>query len=363
MTPESFIQIKAAEAVKALYQTEIAPESLQVQVTRKEFEGDYTLVTFPLLKISHSAPENTGNAIGTYLVEHVPEIAAFNSVKGFLNLLFSPIYWDEVFAEIAADPEFGQLPATGKRIMIEFSSPNTNKPLHLGHIRNNLLGDSVSRILRAGGNEVIKATLVNDRGVHICKSMLAWQKAFEGKTPASTGIKGDHLVGDCYVAFDKMYKQEVRDLIAGGMDEETAKKEAPCLKEAHEMLVKWEQGDPEVRALWKMMNGWVFEGFDQTYKALGISFDKVDSESNTYILGKELVQKGLDMGVFVREADGSVWCDLTADGLDRKLCCAATVRRSISRRTWVRPNAALPNTTWTSMSIWSAMSRITISRS
>ncbi len=319
MTPESFIQIKAAEAVKALYQTEIAPESLQVQVTRKEFEGDYTLVTFPLLKISHSAPENTGNAIGTYLVEHVPEIAAFNSVKGFLNLLFSPIYWDEVFAEIAADPEFGQLPATGKRIMIEFSSPNTNKPLHLGHIRNNLLGDSVSRILRAGGNEVIKATLVNDRGVHICKSMLAWQKAFKGKTPATTGIKGDHLVGDCYVAFDKMYKQEVRDLVAGGMDEETAKKEAPCLKEAHEMLVKWEQGDPEVRALWKMMNGWVFEGFDQTYKALGISFDKVDYESNTYILGKELVQKGLDMGVFVREADGSVWCDLTADGLDRKL--------------------------------------------
>jgi len=319
MTPESFIQIKAAEAVKALYQTEIAPEALQVQVTRKEFEGDYTLVTFPLLKISHSAPENTGNAIGTYLVEHVPEIAAFNSVKGFLNLLFSPIYWDEVFAEIAADPEFGQLPATGKRIMIEFSSPNTNKPLHLGHIRNNLLGDSVSRILRAGGNEVIKATLVNDRGVHICKSMLAWQKAFKGKTPATTGIKGDHLVGDCYVAFDKMYKQEVRDLIAGGMDEETAKKEAPCLKEAHEMLVKWEQGDPEVRALWKMMNGWVFEGFDQTYKALGISFDKVDYESNTYILGKELVQKGLDMGVFVREADGSVWCDLTADGLDRKL--------------------------------------------
>ena len=318
-TPELFIQQHAAAAIRSLYQSEIAPSDLQVQVTRKEFEGDYTLVVFPLLRISHAAPESTGAAIGAWLVENVPEIARFNCVKGFLNLLFSPVYWDEVFAEIAADPAFGQLPPTGKRIMVEFSSPNTNKPLHLGHIRNNLLGDSVSRLLKAGGNEVIKATLVNDRGVHICKSMLAWQKCFAGKTPESTGIKGDHLVGDCYVAFDKLYKAEVAQLVAQGMDEEQAKKEAPSLKEAHEMLVKWEHNDPEVRALWQQMNGWVFKGFDETYKALGISFDKVDYESQTYLLGKELVQKGLETGVFVRDPDGSVWCDLTADGLDRKL--------------------------------------------
>ena len=318
-TPELFIQQHAAAAIRSLYQSEIAPSDLQVQVTRKEFEGDYTLVVFPLLRISHAAPESTGAAIGAWLVENVPEIARFNCVKGFLNLLFSPVYWDEVFAEIAADPAFGQLPPTGKRIMVEFSSPNTNKPLHLGHIRNNLLGDSVSRLLKAGGNEVIKATLVNDRGVHICKSMLAWQKCFAGKTPESTGIKGDHLVGDCYVAFDKLYKAEVAQLVEQGMDEEQAKKEAPSLKEAHEMLVKWEHNDPEVRALWQQMNGWVFKGFDETYKALGISFDKVDYESQTYLLGKELVQKGLETGVFVRDPDGSVWCDLTADGLDRKL--------------------------------------------
>ena len=319
MTPELFLQKKAAEAVRVLYGTEVAETSLQVSVTRKEFEGDYTLVVFPLLKISHAAPEATGNAIGAYLSEHTPEIAAYNCVKGFLNLSFSPVYWDETFAEIAADPSFGRLPATGRRIMVEFSSPNTNKPLHLGHIRNNLLGDSVSRLLSAGGNEVIKATLVNDRGVHICKSMLAWQKLFDGKTPESTGIKGDHLVGDCYVAFDKLYKSEVKELTEQGMSEEEARKRAPSLVEAHEMLVKWEQGDPQVRALWSMMNGWVFQGFDQTYKALGITFDKVDHESDTYLLGKELVQKGLDSGVFEREPDGSVWCDLTADGLDRKL--------------------------------------------
>ena len=319
MTPEQFIQEKAAAAVKALYQTDIEAASLQVGVTRKEFEGDYTLVVFPLLKISRSAPEATGNAIGAWLVENVPEIAGYNSVKGFLNLLFSPVYWDEVFAEIARKEDFGQLPPTGRNIMVEFSSPNTNKPLHLGHIRNNLLGDSVSRLLKAGGNNVIKATLVNDRGVHICKSMLAWEKLFDGKTPESTGIKGDHLVGDCYVAFDKLYKSEVKALMEQGMTEEEAKKAAPSLQEAHQMLVKWEQNDPQVRALWSMMNGWVFAGFDETYKALGITFDKVDHESDTYLLGKELVQKGLDMGVFEREPDGSVWCDLTADGLDRKL--------------------------------------------
>ncbi len=319
MAPELFIQKKAAEAIKALYGADVQENILQVSVTRKEFEGDYTLVTFPLLKITHSAPDATGNAIGAWLVENVPEIAAFNSVKGFLNLSFSPVYWDETLAEIASNDAFGQLPATGKRIMVEFSSPNTNKPLHLGHIRNNLLGDSVSRLLKACGNEVIKSTIVNDRGVHICKSMLAWQKEFQGKTPESTGIKGDHLVGDCYVAFDKMYKAEVKKLMEEGMSEDEAKKAAPSLKEAHEMLVKWEQNDPDVRALWSMMNGWVYAGFDETYAALGITFDQVDHESETYLLGKELVQKGLDEGVFFREADGSVWCDLTGDGLDRKL--------------------------------------------
>ena len=319
MTPEIFIQNKAAQAVKALYGAEVETATLQVAVTRKEFEGDYTLVVFPLLRLSRTTPENTGNAIGEWLVANVPEIASFNSVKGFLNLSFSSVYWDEMFQSIASDPAFGQLPPTGRRIMVEFSSPNTNKPLHLGHIRNNLLGDSVSRLLKACGNEVIKATLVNDRGVHICKSMLAWQKAFNGRTPASTGIKGDHLVGDCYVAFNDIYQKEVASLVAGGMDTEEAKKKAPSLTEAHEMLVKWEQGDPEVRELWKTMNGWVLDGFAETYKALGISFDKVDFESDTYLLGKELVQKGLQSGVFEKEADGSVWCDLTADGLDRKL--------------------------------------------
>ena len=319
MTPELFIQTRAAEAVKALYGADLAPEAFQVAVTRKEFEGDYTLVVFPLLRISRKKPEDTGADIGGYLVDNFSEFAGFNCVKGFLNILFTPAWWDSLLLDIASDPDFGQLPPTGRNVMVEFSSPNTNKPLHLGHIRNNLLGDSVSRLLKAGGNNVIKATLVNDRGVHICKSMLAWQKLFDGKTPESTGMKGDHLVGDCYVAFDKMYKSEVKALVSGGMDEETARKEAPSLKEAHRMLVKWEQNDPEVRALWTMMNGWVLKGFDETYKALGITFDKVDHESDTYLLGKELVQKGLDMGVFEKEADGSVWCDLTADGLDRKL--------------------------------------------
>jgi len=302
MTPEVFIQKKAAEAIKALYGTEVAETSLQVSVTRKEFEGDYTLVTFPLLKITRQAPDVTGNTIGEWLVANVPEISAFNSVKGFLNLSFSSVYWNEALSDIASSGATGQLPSTGKRIMVEFSSPNTNKPLHLGHIRNNLLGDSVSRILKACGNDVIKATLVNDRGVHICKSMYAWQKLFDGATPESTGKKGDHLVGDCYVAYAKMEKEHPE-----------------VLDDVHRMLVKWEEGDPEVRALWTMMNGWVFAGFDQTYKALGISFDKVDHESDTYLLGKELVQEGLRKGVFETEPDGSVWCDLTADGLDRKL--------------------------------------------
>ncbi len=319
ISPEIFIQNKAAEAIAALYGTKPEPESLQVSVTRKEFEGDYTLVVFPLLKISRTSPENTGAAIGEYLKANVPEIAGFNCVKGFLNLLFSNVFWNESLSSITGDPSFGQLASTGRRVMVEFSSPNTNKPLHLGHIRNNLLGDSVSRLLKAAGNDVVKSTIVNDRGVHICKSMLAWQKFFDGKTPQSEGIKGDHLVGDCYVAFDKWYKGEVKELMEKGMPEEEAKKEAPSIKAAHKMLVDWEKGDAAVRDLWKKMNGWVYEGFDQTYAALGITFDVVDHESDTYILGKELVQKGLDGGVFEREADGSVWCDLTADGLDRKL--------------------------------------------
>ena len=302
MAPELFIQQQAAGAVKALYGAEVAPSTLQVSVTRKEFDGDYTLVTFPLLRISHAAPDATGEAIGAWLVANVPEIASFNSVKGFLNLSFSPVYWDETFAEMAANPAFGQLAPTGKRIMVEFSSPNTNKPLHLGHIRNNLLGDSVSRLLKACGNEVVKSTIVNDRGVHICKSMYAWEKCFNGATPESTGKKGDHLVGDCYVAYAQMEKQHPE-----------------VIDDVHKMLVQWEQGDPAVRALWQMMNGWVYKGFDETYKALGITFDQVDHESETYLLGKELVQKGLQMGVFTTDPDGSVWCDLTADGLDRKL--------------------------------------------
>lgn len=319
MTPELFIASKASEAIKALYNADIEPSALQVSVTRKEFTGDFTLVVFPLLRLSHSTPENTGNAIGEWLKANVPEISEYNCVKGFLNLLFSNLFWNELFEGIVADKNFGDLPSTGRNIMVEFSSPNTNKPLHLGHIRNNLLGDSVSRLLKASGNNIIKTTLVNDRGVHICKSMLAWQKVGNGATPESTGIKGDHLVGDMYVAFNDIYKKEVEELVAGGMDEETAKKEAPSLKEAHEMLQKWEAGDKDVRDLWARMNGWVLKGFDESYKELGISFDKVYYESQTYLLGKELVQKGLDMGVFVKDPDGSVWCDLTADGLDRKL--------------------------------------------
>ena len=302
MTPESFLASRAAEAIRTLYGADMDAATLQVAPTRKEFEGDYTLVVFPLLRVSHSSPEVTGAAIGGWLQENVPEVDGFNVVKGFLNISLSNLFWTELFGAIAADPDFGQLPPTGRNVMVEFSSPNTNKPLHLGHIRNNLLGDSVSRLLAASGEHVIRTTLVNDRGVHICKSMYAWQKRFNGATPESTGKKGDHLVGDCYVAYAQMEKED-----------------PSVLDDVHAMLVKWEEGDPEVRALWQKMNGWVFDGFEQTYKALGITFDKVYYESQTYLLGKELVQKGLDMGVFVREADGSVWCDLTADGLDRKL--------------------------------------------
>ena len=302
MNAESFIALKASEAIKALYGAEVDPSTLQVQPTRKEFEGDYTLVVFPLLRITRQSPDASGNALGEWLCANCQEISAFNSVKGFLNLSLSQLYWHEALESVAADPDFGVLPPTGRRIMVEFSSPNTNKPLHLGHVRNNLLGASVSNLLKAAGNEVIKTTLVNDRGVHICKSMYAWEQRFDGATPQSTGKKGDHLVGDCYVEYARMEKED-----------------PTVIDKVHDMLVKWEEGDPQVRKLWEMMNSWVFDGFEQTYKALGITFDKTYYEHDTYLLGKELVQKGLDMGVFVKDPDGSVWCDLTSDGLDRKL--------------------------------------------
>ena len=319
MTPETFIIAKASEAIQALYGVQIDPATLQVQVTRKEFEGDYTLVVFPLLKISRNTPENTGNAIGEYLKTNCPEIASYNSVKGFLNISFSSAWWNGLFAEIASSQDFGQLPSTGKTIMVEYSSPNTNKPLHLGHIRNNLLGWSVAKLLEVNGHKVMKVNLVNDRGIHICKSMYAWNVLGTGETPQSSGKKGDHLVGDYYVAFNNLYKKEVDELVASGMEKEEAEKNAPSLKAAQQMLFKWEQGDPEVVELWKTMNGWVYEGFDKTYKDLGINFDRTYYESQTYLFGKALVQKGLDEGIFERQEDGSVWCDLTSDGLDRKL--------------------------------------------
>ena len=319
MTPEQFILSKAVEAIKALYGADVEEKALQVQVTRKDFEGDFTLVVFPLLKISRQSPENTGNAIGEWLKENTSEISAYNTVKGFLNVSFSAEYWNALFQTIAGTQDYGQLPSTGKTIMVEYSSPNTNKPLHLGHIRNNLLGWSVAKLLEANGHKVMKVNLVNDRGIHICKSMLAWLKKGNGETPESSGKKGDHLVGDYYVEFNNMYKQEVEELVAGGMDKEEAEKNAPSLKEAQEMLLKWENNDPEVRALWNKMNGWVYDGFDKTYESLGISFDRTYYESQTYLFGKALVQKGLEKGIFETEADGSVWCDLTADGLDRKL--------------------------------------------
>ena len=317
--PENFVARKASEAVKALYGVDMDQSGFQVQVTRKEFEGDYTLVVFPLLKVSRTSPEATGNAIGAYMKENFAEIASYNVVKGFLNISFSTAYWNAVFSGIASTEDFGQHAPTGRTVMVEFSSPNTNKPLHLGHIRNNLLGWSVSRLLEANGHKVLKVNLVNDRGIHICKSMLAWLKKGNGETPESSGKKGDHLVGDYYVAFNNMYKEEVDRLVGEGMTKEEAEKAAPSLKEAQDMLRKWENGDRQVVELWKKMNGWVYEGFDKTYRDLGISFDRTYYESQTYLFGKALVRKGLDMGIFEKEADGSVWCDLTEDGLDRKL--------------------------------------------
>ena len=318
MNIEKFIADTVQGAVEALYGP-LTGEQLQIQKTRKEFAGDYTLVTFPLLKKSRRSPEMTANEIGAWLKENQAEIKDFNVIKGFLNLELDPSFWADRFTEIIADKEFGYAPATGRTIMIEYSSPNTNKPLHLGHIRNNLLGYSVAEILKANGHSVIKANLVNDRGIHICKSMLAWQLYGAGETPASSGMKGDHLVGKYYVEFDKHYKAEIKELMAEGMSEEEAKKQAPIMRGAQEMLRKWETGDEEVRALWSTMNGWVYDGFDVTYKALGVDFDKVYYESQTYLLGKSLVEEGLAKEVFYRREDNSVWIDLTGDGLDEKL--------------------------------------------
>ena len=318
MNIENLISQIARQAVENLYGP-VDASALQIQKTRKEFEGDYTLVTFPLLKLSHKSPEVTANEIGARIVADNPQIAAFNVIKGFLNLSLSPAFWIDRFGEIAADATFGEAAPTGRTIMIEYSSPNTNKPLHLGHIRNNLLGYSVAQILKANGHNVIKVNLVNDRGIHICKSMLAWQLYGGGETPASTGMKGDHLVGKYYVEFDKHYKAQIKELVSQGMSEDEAKKKAPIMQQAQEMLRRWEAKDPEVYKLWQMMNGWVYEGFDVTYKALGVDFDKVYYESQTYLLGKSLVQEGLDKGVFFRKEDNSVWIDLTADGLDQKL--------------------------------------------
>ena len=318
MNIENYISQIVSQSVEALYGPVDAAQ-LQIQKTRKEFEGDYTLVTFPLLKLSRKSPEATAAEIGEHIVADNRSIASFNVIKGFLNLSLAPSFWAERFAESAADEHFGEAAPTGRTIMIEYSSPNTNKPLHLGHIRNNLLGYSVAQILKANGHNVIKVNLVNDRGIHICKSMLAWKLYGGGETPASSCLKGDHLVGKYYVEFDKHYKAEIKQLVEGGMSEDEAKKNAPIMREAQEMLRKWEAKDPEVYGLWQTMNGWVYDGFDVTYKALGVDFDKVYYESQTYLLGKSLVQEGLDKGVFFRKEDNSVWIDLTADGLDQKL--------------------------------------------
>ena len=320
MNPELFINAQAKLALKELYGAEVEERLIQTQATRKEFEGDITLVTFPLLKTSHKGPEQTAEEIGRWLKERCPEVESFNVVKGFLNIKFSLSYWSNIFRSISAAEDFGTLPPTGKRVMIEFSSPNTNKPLHLGHIRNNLLGWSVSKLLEANGHEVIRVNLVNDRGIHICKSMLAWLRWGNGETPQSSGIKGDHLVGKYYVLFSNELKKETKAIAAErGISEDEAERLSPILKEAQAMLVKWESGDKEIRELWAKMNGWVYEGFDKTYERMGISFHRTYYESNTYLSGKSLVNAGLERGIFERQEDGSVWCNLEPAGLDRKL--------------------------------------------
>ena len=326
MEIEKNIAAAVVRGIKALYGQEVPLETVQLQKTKKEFAGHLTLVVFPFLKISHKKPEDTAQDLGRFLTDEIPAVVAgFNVVKGFLNLMVAPEAWTALLADIHKDESFGLVKATetSPLVMIEYSSPNTNKPLHLGHVRNNLLGWALANIMAANGNKVVKTNIVNDRGIHICKSMLAWLKYGNGATPESTGIKGDHLVGDYYVAFDKHYKEEVKELMEKGMSEEEAKNEAPLIKEAREMLVKWEHNDPEVRALWRKMNGWVYEGFDQTYKALGVGFDKIYYESETYLEGKEKVMEGLRKGLFYRKEDGSVWADLTAEGLDEKLLLRA----------------------------------------
>lgn len=329
MKIESIISNAVIDAVKALYGQEIAETMVQLQTTKREFEGNLTLVVFPFLKISKKKPEDTAQEIGQYLADNCEAVAAFNVVKGFLNLVIAQEAWLKLLAAIDSDEKFGEKKTedTSPLVMIEYSSPNTNKPLHLGHVRNNLLGWSLAQIMEANGNRVVKTNIVNDRGIHICKSMLAWLKYGNGETPETSGKKGDHLIGDYYVAFDKHYREEVKQLtaeyVSNGMGEEEAEKkakeEAPLIKEAHEMLVKWEQNDPEVRALWEKMNSWVYAGFDETYKALGVAFDKIYYESQTYLKGKAKVEEGLAKGLFERHADNSVWADLTAEGLDQKL--------------------------------------------
>ncbi len=333
MTIEQQIITTAQQAVKTLYGQEVPEKMVQLQKTKREFEGNLTLVVFPFLKISRKKPEDTAQDLGEYIKQNCDAIADFNVVKGFLNLVIDSKAWIGLLNEMNSNPKFGEKPVTENSplVMIEYSSPNTNKPLHLGHVRNNLLGWSLAQIMEANGNRVIKTNIVNDRGIHICKSMLAWLKFGNGETPETSGKKGDHLIGDYYVAFDKHYREEVAELkakyVAEGMDEETAtekaKAEAPLIKEAHEMLVKWENNDPEVRALWKKMNDWVYAGFDETYKALGVGFDKIYYESNTYLVGKKKVEEGLAKGLFFRKPDNSVWADLTDEGLDQKLLLRA----------------------------------------
>ena len=329
MTIEQQIITSAQAAVKELYGQEVPENLVQLQKTRSGFEGNLTLVVFPFLKISHKKPEDTAQDLGAYIKENCEAIADFNVVKGFLNLVIDKKAWLSLLNEMNQNEKFGEKPVTENSplVMIEYSSPNTNKPLHLGHVRNNLLGWSLAQIMEANGNKVVKTNIVNDRGIHICKSMLAWLKYGNGETPETSGKKGDHLIGDYYVAFDKHYREEVKELkakyMADGMDEESAEKkakeESPLIKEAHEMLVKWEQNDPEVRALWTKMNDWVYAGFDETYKALGVGFDKIYYESNTYLVGKKKVEEGLAKGLFFRKDDNSVWADLTSEGLDQKL--------------------------------------------
>ena len=321
MKIEDKLVTSVISGLKALYGQDVPAAQVQLQKTKKEFEGHLTLVVFPFLKMSKKGPEQTAQEIGEYLKANEPAVAAFNVIKGFLNLTVASATWIELLNEIHADAQYGIVSAdeNAPLVMIEYSSPNTNKPLHLGHVRNNLLGNALANIVMANGNKVVKTNIVNDRGIHICKSMLAWQKYGKGETPESSGKKGDHLVGDYYVAFDKHYKAEVAELMEKGMSKEEAEAASPLMNEAREMLVKWEAGDPEVRALWQMMNNWVYTGFDETYRKMGVGFDKSYYESNTYLEGKEKVMEGLEKGFFFKKEDGSVWADLTAEGLDHKL--------------------------------------------